>query len=365
MTEPPNPEWSDPAVTAAMLSAIVASSDQAILAKDLDARVTVWNPASERLYGYTAEEMIGQPIAIIVPPDKAGEDFDILNTVLRGERVDHRETHRITKSGKIVEIAVSASPVYDSTGAIIGASVTSRDIGESKRLEQLQNDLDRSEFVAHVAHELRTPLTIIAGLTEMLSGRARELPQEEIDRTLSALDRQGRRALVLINDLLDLSRLSRGTFVVELTEVNLSHAVVAALDSSIPAETATSEVSIPPGTTVLADQRRLEQVFVNLFTNSFRHGGEKISVSAQPNGSDRVQIKVLDDGPGVDEAMVDQLFEPFVAGKSSTSSGLGLAITRRLVEAFGGTIEYEQSDSGACFRLMLACTPGSDKGSST
>ncbi|MEA2487234.1 MAG: hypothetical protein QOF16_888, partial [Actinomycetota bacterium] len=231
MTEKPTPDSSDPAVTAAMLSAIVQSSDDAILAKDRDAQVTVWNPACERLYGWTAEEMIGRSIATIVPPHRAGEHLEILGTILSGQRIEHRETERITKSGEIVEVSVSASPVYDSSGTIIGASVTSRAIGERKRLQQLQSDLDRSEFVAHVAHELRTPLTIIAGLTEMLAGRSEKLPAEEVDRSLAALDRQSRRALVLINDLLDLSRLSRGTFEVELTDVRLRDAVASALDS--------------------------------------------------------------------------------------------------------------------------------------
>ncbi|MEA2487631.1 MAG: hypothetical protein QOF16_1285, partial [Actinomycetota bacterium] len=106
---------------------------------------------------------------------------------------------------------------------------------------------------------------------------------------------------------------------------------------------------------VVADQRRLEQVFVNLVTNSYRHGGHKISIAAHLDGPDRVEIAVADDGPGIDPALVDQLFEPFVAGKSSTSSGLGLAITRRLVEAFGGSIAYEQADTGARFRVCLAC----------
>jgi signal transduction histidine kinase len=169
----------------------------------------------------------------------------------------------------------------------------------------------------------------------------------------------------LINDLLDLSRLSRGTFEVELTEVPLRDAVASALDSTSPPEGFAADVSIPPDVTVMADQRRLEQVFVNLFTNSYRHGGNRISVSAHLDGSFRVEIAVADNGPGIDDALVDQLFEPFVAGKSSTSSGLGLAISRRLVEAFGGSIAYEQADTGARFRVCLTCGNAPDKGISS
>lgn len=364
MTEKPIPESNDPAITAAMLSAIVQSSDDAILAKDLDARVTVWNPACERLYGWTAEEMIGQPVAKIVPPDLAGEDMDILQTVMRGERVDHRETRRICKDGTIVDISVSASPIYDSSGAVVGASVTARSIGEEKRLKQLEVDLDRAEFVNHVAHELRTPLTIIAGLSEMLAGRTDSLPANEVETTLSALERQSRRALVLINDLLDLSRLSRGTFVVELTDVPLAAAVSGALEATNTPDGAVTDVSIAPDIVVVADQRRLEQVFVNLFTNAFHHGGKVVAVDAHvDNGT--VEVVVADDGPGIDDALVENLFEPFVAGKSSSTSGLGLAITRRLVEAFGGSIAYEKSERGARFRVCLACGEPADKGNST
>nr|MDQ3878925.1 HAMP domain-containing histidine kinase [Actinomycetota bacterium] len=267
--------------------------------------------------------------------------------------------------GEIVDVSVSASPIYNSAGEIVGASVTSRDIGERKRVQQLQDDLDRSEFVSQIAHELRTPLTIIAGLTEMLAGRAQNLPPEEVDRSLSALDRQSRRALVLINDLLDLSRLSRGTFVIDLTDVPLRDVVAAALDSTTPPEGFTTDVSVPDDIIVAADQRRLEQVFVNLFTNSYRYGGQKLSVVARSADSTVVEVQITDDGPGVDPTLQDQLFEPFVAGKSSTSSGLGLAITKRLVEAFGGKIEYDPSASGASFRVYLPCGNQSDKGIST
>jgi two-component system, chemotaxis family, CheB/CheR fusion protein len=118
------------------LISIVESSDDAIISKDLNGIIATWNKAAERLFGYLAEEVIGQSIMILIPPDRRGEEFDILDRVRRGERVEHFETKRQRKDGSLVDISLTVSPVTDEAGRIIGASKIARDITEQKRREQ-------------------------------------------------------------------------------------------------------------------------------------------------------------------------------------------------------------------------------------
>lgn len=123
-------------VAADFLAAIVASSDDAIYSKDREALITSWNRSAERLYGYPPDEALGRPISILIPEDKRGEEFDILYRILKGEHVEHYETRRQRKDGRIVEVSISVSPVHDQNGEIIEAAVISRDITDRKQLER-------------------------------------------------------------------------------------------------------------------------------------------------------------------------------------------------------------------------------------
>ena len=124
-------------------AAIVKSSDDAILAKDLNGKIITWNRGAERLFGYTAEEAIGQPIAMLIPLDRQSEEPDILARVRRGERIDHYETIRRRKDGSLVEISLSVSPIKNREGRVIGASKIARDITERRRAEEQQHLLIR------------------------------------------------------------------------------------------------------------------------------------------------------------------------------------------------------------------------------
>ena len=119
-----------------LLVALVRSSNDAIYSKDSEARITSWNPAAERLYGYAAEEVLGEPISILVPPDRRGEEIDILNKILGGDHIEHYETVRMRKDGSTVEVSVSVSPVHDTSGEVVEAAVIARDISERRRTEE-------------------------------------------------------------------------------------------------------------------------------------------------------------------------------------------------------------------------------------
>lgn len=128
-----------------LLVALVRSSNDAIYSKDAEARITSWNPAAETLYGYTADEVIGEPISILVPTDRRGEEIDILNKILAGDRIEHYETVRVRKDGTTVEVSVSVSPVHDTRGQVVEAAVIARDISERRRAQQAMADAQRKQ----------------------------------------------------------------------------------------------------------------------------------------------------------------------------------------------------------------------------
>lgn len=209
---------------AAYLAAIVTSADDAIVSKTLEGRVTSWNAAAERLFGYTEAEMLGKPISVIIPPDRLPEEDDILRRLKRGERIEHFETVRVTKDGRQVPISLSVSPVIGARGEIIGASKIARDISDRIRFERERDELFRREriaraeaqaanrakdlFLATLAHELRNPVGVIvnamsvfeeAGAGEEQRGRARHIIQRQVSHLGQLLD-----------DLLDVARVSGG-----------------------------------------------------------------------------------------------------------------------------------------------------------
>ena len=122
--------------TQATLAALVESSDDAIIGERLDGTVVAWNPSAESIYGYTADEMIGQSIALLSPPDQPDEILGILKRLVQGEKIDHFETVRRTKEGRIINVSLSISPIRDASGTIIGASTIARDITQRKQAEQ-------------------------------------------------------------------------------------------------------------------------------------------------------------------------------------------------------------------------------------
>jgi PAS domain S-box-containing protein len=141
------------------LSSIIESADDAIVGKTLDGVVTSWNPGAQRIFGYSAEEIVGKPITLLIPADRADEEPRILDKLCRGERIDHFETQRIRKDGTRIDISLTVSPVRDRQGRIVGASKIARDITEKKRLESERNDLLAREQKARTEAESASRLT--------------------------------------------------------------------------------------------------------------------------------------------------------------------------------------------------------------
>src|SRR5882762_355011 len=202
----------------ALLAAIVESSDDAIVSKTLDGRIRSWNAGAMRLFGYTAEEVIGKPITIIIPPELHEEEHRILAKLRRGERIDHFETTRVTRDGRRIPISLSVSPIRDSRGVVVGASKVARDISERKRAEQAvreseqalrEADRRKDEFLALLAHELRNPLAPIRYALATSRKAGRTLEQQK--RAEEVIERQVAHMSRLLDDLLDVSRITHGT----------------------------------------------------------------------------------------------------------------------------------------------------------
>ena len=361
------------------LAAIVESTDDVIIAKDLDGIITSWNAAAERVYGYSAEEMIGKSITVLIPPDRPDEEPAILAKLRNGERIDHYESVRIAKDGRRIDVSLTVSPLRDATGKVIGASKISRDITEIKRAQTERERLlareekaraeaeaanrVKDEFLATLSHELRTPLNAIMGWAGML--RSGKLTSEESERAIEIIDRNAKVQSRLIEGVLDVSRIVSGKFQIECRPVQLREVVTAAVDSIRPTADAKSiglKVVIEPDVQMASgDFNRLQQVVWNLLSNAvkFTEGGGEVTI-AMRNVDEDVEIAVSDTGQGISSDFLPHVFDRFRQADSSTTRkhgglGLGLAIVRHLVELHGGRVEAESDGpgKGATFRVRL------------
>ena len=336
------------AVDRQRLAAIVDSSDDVIISKTLEGIVTSWNRGAERLYGYTAEEMIGQSIARIFPPERIDEFRDFMDRLSRGERISHHDAVRIAKDGRRVDISVSVSPVADSAGRIVGAATIAQDISERKRMEATQRD-----FLAMVSHDLRSPLTVIRASAQLLQRRG-EYREATVETILAYADRMTR----LIDDLTDVVRLEEGHLPLQrepLDLVALAREYAAAARQQSAGHTVRVEAPDAPVCGAW-DRVRLGQVVENLLSNALKHGakdGEVVVRVEQPAGE--ALISVRDFGPGIDPNHMPHLFDRFYrANTGSSGLGLGLYISRILVEAHGGRIWAEsQPGQGSTFTVAL------------
>jgi PAS domain S-box-containing protein len=371
----------------ARLAAIVDSSDDVIISKTLDGIITTWNPAAERLFGWTAAEAIGQHITLIIPSERLEEENDVLARIRRGERVDHFETMRMTKNGQLRHMSITVSPIRNSAGHIVGASKIARDITERRRLEEERVNLlareqearqeaetlnrAKDQLLATVSHELRTPLNAIFGWAHLIqtAGTDEGLRTRAITAILRSASAQAR----LVEDLLDFSRIVSGRMRLDFEATDLNAVIEAALDTVRPAAGA-KEITIVAALdrslgTMMGAPDRLQQVIWNLVMNAVKftpHGGH-VEVSVH-RGSHTVDIVVKDTGDGIPPDLLPHVFEPFRQADSSSTRaqgglGLGLALVRQLVELHGGRVRAESPGKGcgSTFTVTLPLAMSSRK----
>ncbi|MGH8720894.1 MAG: PAS domain-containing sensor histidine kinase, partial [Burkholderiales bacterium] len=325
-----------------MLAAIVQSSDDAIISKTLDGVITSWNDGAERLFGFTAVEAIGREITIIIPPELRGEEQEILERLRRGERIAHFETVRQTKHGERLDISLTISPVRDASGKIVGASKVARDSRAQKQVARSLREADRrkDEFLALLAHELRNPLGPIRHAVGL--ARAEPCTPETLDWALGIIDRQASFMARLVDDLLDVSRVTRGRIDLRMARVDLAVVVRNAVDASrtlLEQRGHRLTLDLPAGPLyVEGDAERLTQVVANLLDNSAKYtdAGGHIALSVRREGPDAA-LRVTDDGIGIAPDILPRIFDLFTQAtlpleRSSGGLGVGLALVDRLVK---------------------------------
>lgn len=360
------------------LEAIIESADDAIISKTLDGTITSWNKAAENIFGYTADETIGQPVLMLIPRHLHPEETMILSKIRAGQRVEHYETVRVAKDGRFISVSLTVSPILDEQGVVIGASKILRDITKQKMIERERDDLLRSEqeareqaemasrskddFLGLLSHELRTPLNAILGWTRLLSTGA--LDETAASQALETIDRNAKLQARLIDDMLDVSRIISGKLRLDAQPVDLASVINAAVETLRPAAEAKSirlYTMLDFGTgSVLGDPVRLQQVVWNLVSNAVkfvpREGSVRVTLRRV---NSQTEIVVSDSGPGIDPDFLPYVFDRFRQGNSSPEKrfgglGLGLSIVRHLVELHGGIVEAGNGeDGGAVFCVRL------------
>jgi len=358
------------ALASSLLSAIVESSDDAIVSKDLNGVITSWNQGAERLFGYPAGEAIGQSITMLVPPERGDEEPEILARLRRGERVEHYQTIRVRKDGTRINISLTVSPVKDASGRIIGASKVARDITENVHQEEalqaanaaLQRaNADLQQFADSASHDLQEPLRMVAAYSQLLQkqfgGQMGPLGDKYIAYTVEGAMRMES----LLEALRAYTQLSMSEQ--EPGEDVDAGAVLERALSNLKVAIKESGASIALG--ALPHIRmygfQLEQLFQNLIANAIRYRGNEppqISIAAERHGEEW-RFSVQDNGIGIEPRFQKQIFGIFKRLHSKDEypgTGMGLAICQRIVERAGGRIWVEsQLGKGSTFYFTVPC----------
>ena len=349
--------------TRARLAAIVDSSHDAIVGKSLEGMIISWNRGAEKIFGHTAAEAVGQHISLIVPEPWRAEQEQVLAKIRSGETIDHFETVRQTKDGRSIDVSLTVSPVRDREGGIIGASKIARDVTERRRaadrLRQTAADLSdanrrQREFLALLSHELRNPLAPMRNVLEILRDTGGKDPTAK--RALDMMERQFGLMVRLVDDLLDVSRITRGGIALRREPVELAAAMQPAVDAARQyCESRGLELVVDVPTEPLhmnADPARLAQIVGNLLNNAckFTDRGGRIRLSVGRHGSEAV-IRIQDTGIGIAADQLARIFGMFAQVDASLERaqgglGLGLTLVKSLIEAHGGSVEARSAGLG-------------------
>ncbi|HWP57584.1 MAG TPA: PAS domain S-box protein [Candidatus Acidoferrales bacterium] len=361
--------------TRSTLIAIVESCDDAIVGCSLEGAILSWNRGARNIYGYTAEEALGQPVSMLSPPDRADEIVESLARLRRGERIDNYRTERVRKDGKRIHVSLTISPIRDAAGKVVGISSISRDITERIQAEQaidkLHEDLRRraleleaanrelESFCYSVSHDLRAPLRGINGFAQALledySGRLDEVGKGYLQRVCAASQHMGE----LIDDLLSLSRLARQEMRRETVDLSaLAAAIAAELEQAEPERAA--EFVIAPGLLAEGDHGLLRVALRNLLENAWKFTSKRAHARIEfgrieENGNRSYYVR--DNGAGFDMAYAGKLFRAFQRLHSASEfegTGIGLATVQRIIYRHGGRVWAEAApDQGATFYFTL------------
>jgi PAS domain S-box-containing protein len=351
-----NIEIKEAAIESSKLAAIVKSSNDAIVGMTLEGIINSWNDAAERMFNYTADEIIGQSIMQLVPVEVQEEEIQILSGLKKGESITQLETRRLTKDKKLLDVSLTISPVKDALGNIIGSSKIARDISEKKLEEQRKND-----FIAMVSHELKTPLTSIRSYIQVLLTKARHEDDPFKLNALTRADAQSKKMTTMINDFLNLTRLEEGK--IQLTkELFDLHPVIEDVTSDAQFLTTSHTILFKgcDGVKVYADKDKIGQVMINLLSNAVKYSPNNSTIIVECIvDAGKVKICVTDQGIGISTADQKKLFDKFYRVKNDKAKtvsgfGIGLYLVAEILQYHNSKIEVEsQEGSGSTFWFSL------------
>lgn len=362
----PSPNQASSGMLQALLAGIVEDSDDAILSKTLDGSILTWNKAAERTYGYRADEVIGRNVSLLLPSDRSHEVSEILERLKRGEKIEHFETTRRTKEGRILNVSLTISPVRDPEGHIIAASSIARDITQAKLAEEALRNSERlavaGRMAATIAHEINNPLETVANILFLLAQNSSldetgrhylKMADEElrrvgqITRTTLGFYRERDTAVATVN----LSELIESILVVYQRQVqSLGIRVQKRFDSPGKVQGVTGE---------------LRQVLANLFANAMDAlavTGSRLLVHVRDSVDWRdtrrrgVRVTIADDGSGMTRETRQNLFTPFYTTKGKKGTGIGLWVSRGIITKHQGSIGMRSTTGarhGTCFEVFL------------
>jgi PAS domain S-box-containing protein len=340
----------------ARLAAIVTSSDDGIISKTLESVITTWNDGAQRIFGYTADEMIGETIYKLIPDDRQEEEPMILSRLKNGERIEHFETKRQTKDGRLIDVSLTISPIKDNQGRIIGLSKIARDISERKKDEIRKND-----FIGMVSHELKTPLTSLMAILQVLNGKLRKAEDSFVPEALERANQQVKKMTAMINGFLNLSRLESGKILIDKQPF-----IIGDLIREIMEETNFTGVAhrIELGNcdkaVVQADREKVGSVLSNFLSNAVKYSlkGSQIQIDCRQLDQE-VQVSVSDEGLGIRPEDREHIFERYYRVESNhtrhiSGFGIGLYLSAEIIGRHGGRIWVEsESGQGSTFYFTL------------
>ena len=350
------------------LAAIVDSSDDAIVGKSLDGMIRSWNKGAERVFGYKAEEVVGRPISVLLPPGREADEPAIIERLKHGERVEPFETLRRRKDGQDIHVSVTISPIHDSRGNVVGASKVARDISDRKRADEAlarakeaadSASLELEAFSHSVAHDLRAPLRGIDGFSQALLEDYSDKLDDEGRRFLALVRSSAQHMGELIESLLNLARVTKADIRRELVDLSeLAKATAERLTTSQPDRKA--EFHIAEDLKGNGDRRLLGAVLDNLLGNAWKFTKNQpaacIEVGYNRDNGQTVFF-VRDNGAGFDMAFASKLFGVFQRLHGSDEfegTGIGLATVQRIIRRHGGRVWADATiGGGATFHFTL------------
>ncbi len=325
------------------LAAIVESSDDAIVGKDLNGIITSWNSAATRILGYSSEEMIGTSILRLIPKELHPDERTILAKIQNGERIGHFETVRLTKKGERLDVSLTISPVRDDSGKIVGASKILRDISMRKEMEKsiLQSEkiAATGRMAATIAHEINNPLEAVVNLLFLAQQTATDPTQIEY---LNAAESEVARVSHLAKQTLGYYREHASAVKASLCE--LAANAVKIYQRKCETLGIRIETQLQSSHLVVMHKGEMMQVISNLIANSIyaMPSGGVLSIAVN-DAEDGVMLSITDTGVGIPAEVMPRIFEAFFTTGNTIGTGIGLFVARKFVEGHGGKIEVQSS----------------------